>query len=247
MSSPPAPLLTVITVTYNDIDGVSGTLDSLRHLLTSGLVESIVIDGGTDAQLIQELRSRYPDSLIVSEPDDGLYDAMNKGIAMARGKFLWFLNGGDMCEIGPDQLLRIVSDTAPDYLLYFGYILDFNNGTVVNRRSRHPLYLWHALPTSHQAILYGNKAISAHRYDPSYPVSADYEFTLKVAKGAGGVSTQRVAVARFVVGGTSTVNAPQIALDAARAQHSAGAPRSWSLVSTGLHRLSAFARRVRSM
>lgn len=87
--------LSIITINYNNCDGLKKTIDSVVSQTFNGF-EWIVIDGGsTDGS--KELIERYSSHLAywVSEPDKGIYNAMNKGIKVAQGEYLMFLNSGD--------------------------------------------------------------------------------------------------------------------------------------------------------
>ncbi|STH36395.1 glycosyl transferase family protein [Escherichia coli] len=92
-------LLSVVTVAFRNVDGVVKTWRSLAHLANdpSLTFEWIVVDGGSNdgtAEFLEKRNGQYH-LRYVSEPDKGLYDAMNKGIRMAQGKFVLFLNSGD--------------------------------------------------------------------------------------------------------------------------------------------------------
>src|SRR5690606_3744146 len=90
--------LTIITVTYNAGELLSNTLESVRKGWSPGLnVEYLLIDGNLTDQTLEVAAQFSSDLLlkIISERDEGLYDAMNKGIGLAKGKYLWFLNAGD--------------------------------------------------------------------------------------------------------------------------------------------------------
>jgi glycosyltransferase involved in cell wall biosynthesis len=87
--------LSIITINFNNLEGLKGTLESVVLQTWQGF-EFIVIDGGStdgSAEYI-ETQSKYFDYW-VSEPDEGIYNAMNKGIAAAKGEYLLFLNSGD--------------------------------------------------------------------------------------------------------------------------------------------------------
>ncbi len=89
------PKLSVITVCYNNLEGLKKTIDSVASQ-TWNVFEYIIIDGGSDDGTKEFLQSRQ--SVItywVSEPDNGIYQAMNKGIHAANGEYLLFLNSGD--------------------------------------------------------------------------------------------------------------------------------------------------------
>ena len=89
------PTLSIITVNLNNCDGLQKTIDSVVGQTFTDY-EWIVIDGGSmDGS--RELIEQYADCLAYwcSEPDNGIYNAMNKGISRATGEWLLFLNSGD--------------------------------------------------------------------------------------------------------------------------------------------------------
>src|SRR5690554_7988121 len=89
------PKVTIITVTYNAEATLERTLQSVAALDYAPL-EYLLIDGGSSDGTLALLQAY--EAVIdhwVSEPDEGLYDAMNKGMALASGDYLWFLNAGD--------------------------------------------------------------------------------------------------------------------------------------------------------
>ncbi len=91
-----APIISLITVCYNSEATIAATLDSVASQSYRN-IEHIVVDGGSIDGTLQILKSwSRSDLRIVSEPDDGVYDAMNKGIAMASGEIIGFLNADDM-------------------------------------------------------------------------------------------------------------------------------------------------------
>lgn len=123
------PLLTVITVVYNDHDNLARTLQSIEQQDTRAF-EYLIIDGySTDGSL--ELIHRYSHltDLVISEKDKGIYDAMNKGIKLAKGKYINFMNAGDTFY-APNTLsqslgqlrnsdLHILNDQGIDFHLSF--------------------------------------------------------------------------------------------------------------------------------
>ena len=84
-------MISVITVTYNNYDDLHRTLHSLKNV--DG-IESVVVNGG-DCEKSKKLLSNY-DGIAISEPDKGISDAFNKGIALANGDNVMFLNSGDV-------------------------------------------------------------------------------------------------------------------------------------------------------
>lgn len=92
-----APLLTIVVVTYNAYQFLPRTLNSLQDQpgIESNDVEVLVIDGGSTDGTVDLARSYSFVRKVITEPDDGIYDAMNKGAKLATGRWLQFLNAGD--------------------------------------------------------------------------------------------------------------------------------------------------------
>ena len=94
------PYLSIITVTYNAESTLGRTLESVASQTYRGFVEHIIVDGASKDRTV-EMANSYKQQheeysvTVVSEPDKGLYDAMNKGLKMAKGEFVCFMNAGD--------------------------------------------------------------------------------------------------------------------------------------------------------
>lgn len=104
VSSEAGPLISIITITYNAAPVIRPTLESL-NAQTFRNFEHLVIDGASKDDTVFIVNKMCPDSIVRSEPDRGLYDAMNKGLRAAKGKYLLFLNAGDALH-APDTLQR---------------------------------------------------------------------------------------------------------------------------------------------
>lgn len=103
------PLLSVVTVCLNRADTIAAAIESLMHQLgpdaVGGDIEHLVVDGvSSDGTL--DVIARYPHVRVVSEPDTGLYDAMNKGIRLGRGRYICFLNSDDRLADGVIAAIR---------------------------------------------------------------------------------------------------------------------------------------------
>lgn len=177
--------------------------------------ELIVIDGASEPSTLELLQAHVPSATLVSEPDEGVYDAMNKGKALARGRFLWFLNGGDEALANWSELRAVLE--RPSEVLLSGYELAGANSSRV-RKSRSPRSMWHALPTSHQAILYPAQEARVISYPTDYRVVADYAFTAKLYATGVVFRRESLVLARFHLDGMSTANARLIAPEANRVQ-----------------------------
>lgn len=102
--------MTVIIVTYNAGIFIDATLKRLSDQRFTDY-EVVFIDGGSNdntLSVIESYRPAFKESHVVSEKDRGIYDAMNKGIALAQGKYIYFLNAGDLLY-DDSVFLRVVS------------------------------------------------------------------------------------------------------------------------------------------
>ena len=193
--------LSIITVTYNASATLQRTLDSVAAQTAPELIEHIIIDGAsTDGTLdiIDDYRQhngeRYP-IIVKSEPDRGLYDAMNKAIDMAHGDYLCFLNAGDKFHapstladtFGSDSpLINISQDKSAVGVIYGDTNIVDNDGRYL--RPRHLLPPEHLTSKSfkrgmlvcHQSF-YARRTLCPH-YNLSYRFSADVDWCIRVLK-----------------------------------------------------------------
>lgn len=198
------PLVTVITVVYNGAQYLGRTIESVINQRYDNL-EYIVIDGGsTDGTL--DLMRRYDDVIDywVSEPDAGIYDAMNKGAMCGSGTYLLFLNARDELVV---DLSEIAGSLSGDYVLLYGRanMLEENRRVayVKGKELKSPRKLITGTPLCHQAIFYRRDAIG--KYDLRYSIMADRVLTYEmVAKhGIGRTLFLDKIIANYFEGGFS--------------------------------------------
>jgi glycosyltransferase involved in cell wall biosynthesis len=107
----PAPIVSVVIVTFRDKEQLSRLLDNMAPFRADRRLEVVVVDGGSDDGTPDLLKQRNADvDYWVSEPDKGIYDAMNKGVAMARGRYVIHINAGDSLLSVPWEYLPDTSD-----------------------------------------------------------------------------------------------------------------------------------------
>jgi putative colanic acid biosynthesis glycosyltransferase len=216
------PILTIVSVTFEDEAGIMKTLHSLDYELP-GDVQVLVIDGSPRLKpsFAARLEGGVPYTLI-REKDNGIYDGMNRGIEKATGDYLWFLNGGDESLIHDwsafVELLRKARKRDVG-ILFFDYEMVTGKRSI-SRRSRRPTYIWHGLPTSHQAILYRRQSIPAHGYPSEYRMAGDYALTALMLRDRAIVAREGRRIARFDGGGFSATHARLIAIEARSVQES---------------------------
>ena len=220
------------------------TLESVEGLLKESgpACELVIVDGGMSSRASRRAEELGGAVQLISEPDNGIYDAMNKGMAAASGGHLWFLNGGDECLVRWPELSALL-DAHERSVILTDFVLAA--GARERRRVTRPARsMWHALPTSHQAIFYPATQVRA-RYDESFRVAADYDFTAKLFAAGVPFEVEHVAVARFHLDGASTQHARLIGAEARRVQQDTLSVHPAISFLSGLRHLAA--RKYRSM
>ncbi len=196
----------VITVTRNHIDGLQRTAASLAQE-DQNLFEWIVIDGASTDGTPEYLKATK--ATWISEPDQGIYDAMNKGLERATGDYVLFLNAGDTLALPRtlDTLAALLSarPVQPD-LIYGDAFEDTHEGRVMKTARPH-LNINQGLFTHHQAIFYRREIINDLRYDQTYNIAADYKFTAQLLSMSKDVLYWPRPICLFEAGGVSQQNA----------------------------------------
>lgn len=202
----PAPFFSIITVNLNNKDGLLATQDSLAQQLFRDF-EWIVIDGASDdssqAALDQDSVTKF-----ISEPDRGLYDAMNKGIEIAAADYVIFLNAGD--RLYEPATLRAINEeiTAHGGPVDFAYGHSYEHDrNLYYKSARAPGTGWRGMFTHHQAMIYKRESIGMLRYNEVYRIAADYEFTMKFLRQAPHRLYLPFPVCIFEAGGLAQQNA----------------------------------------
>ena len=205
------PKFSIITVTYNAENVLEDTIQSVITQ-TYRNVEYIIVDGkSTDKTM--EIVNRYKDHIhtIVSEPDKGLYDAMNKGMALATGDYVCFLNAGD--ELHEDDTLQLMVHSLagvnelPDVMYGETAIVDEEGHFLRMRRLSAPEQLtWKSF---REGMLVCHQAFFARRdrlvnYDLHYRFSADFDWCIRCMKQARSFCNTHLTLSDFLDGGTST-------------------------------------------
>ncbi len=211
MSMPdPSPLFSIITVVYNSAPLLEMTLKSVVEQ-TYPQVEYIVVDGAsTDGSLalIQQYESEL--SHWISEPDEGLYHAMNKGLGLATGDFVWFINAGDTIP-HRETLAQMAAKMKPDTdILYGEVMLVDDERRPLGTRSEgttHQLpekLKWqsmrYGMVVSHQGFL--PKRVIAPTFIPNN-LSADIDWVIECLKKSNNTTHTQLIVAHYLMGGLS--------------------------------------------
>ncbi len=196
----------IITVCYNSEQTIERTIKSVLAQ-TYKDYEYIIIDGGSkDATLsiIDSYKEKFADKLIVvSEPDKGIYDAMNKGIKLAKGQLIGIVNSDDYYEpTALDSIDKVYQ--GGDFEIVYGMIRNVKDGKELMVYSKNPDFL-HENMIAHPGCFVPKKLYDELGvYSLDYKYSADYEFMLRVKKD------ERVSftgtydiISNFTIGGAS--------------------------------------------
>lgn len=206
------PKFSIITVTYN-----AGAVleDTIQSVITQTYknVEYIIVDGGSKDRTLQ-IVEQYKEHIhtVISEPDKGLYDAMNKGIKLATGDYLCFLNAGD--ELHEDDTLQlmvhsITESTLPDVLYGDTAIVDEEGHFLHMRRLAPPENLnWKSFK---EGMLVCHQAFFARRdlvepYNLHYRFSADFDWCIRIMKKAKVLHNTHLTLIDYLSEGITTRN-----------------------------------------
>lgn len=203
------PLLSIITVTYNAGVVLQRTLDSVAAQ-DYPHIEHVLIDGASKDDtlaLLQAHAAQLPRTLLLSEPDQGLYDAMNKGLARATGDYVLFLNAGD--ELADSHILTEIFASAPQADVYYGHALQVDlDGRPHGLRLPHPpeKLNWKSLQwgmsVCHQAFIV-RRSIAVN-YDLNYRICADIDWMIRTLKQVQTAHFTAGVVCRFLLDGLSS-------------------------------------------
>lgn len=179
-------LLSIITITYNNLQGLQQTLQSISRQ-TFADYELIVIDGASsdgtaDWLSTTPLKQHLPNLTIVSEPDNGVYDAQNKGITLAKGDYCFFLNAGD--RFTADTVLATMLHEPAADIIYGNEIVVDSQGERVGicRGPKHPSWIdvYNSF-LKHQATFIARRLFCQYgNYDAGLRIVADWEWFFRV-------------------------------------------------------------------
>ena len=198
------PLVSIITVVYNNKEGIEKTLSSMVFQ-TYTAIEYIVIDGGsTDGTL--EIISRYQDriNIFISEPDKGVYDAMNKGIGLSTGQLIGMINSGDFYE--NDAIETVVNSyfENPEVAIFHGVLRVFEaSGEFKSIIGNHSSFLAKGM-IEHPTCFVKRAVFQQYgAFNLAYKSSSDYDFMLRMKEHQVSFMFIEKVLANYYTGGIS--------------------------------------------
>ena len=205
------PLFSIITITYNAAETIEPTFRSVVGQFFTDY-EYIVVDGDSKDGTVDFLRSRKDClAVFISEPDKGLYDAMNKGMHLAKGEYLIFLNAGDTfhSENTLADIAVSIGSSRPDVIYGETALVNDKREFLGMRRLKAPETLnWKSfrmgMLVCHQAFI--AKRTLAPDYDLSYRFSSDFDWCIRCMKRAGTLWNTHLTLIDYLNEGVTTRN-----------------------------------------
>lgn len=206
---------TIITVCYNDMQGLKRTMESVLHQ-TDVSYEYVVVDGGSNdgtLRVITDMQARFALMNVqlryVSEKDNGIFNAMNKGIDMASGEWVIYLNSGDyLCS--PDVLstaskkLNDKADVAyGDCVLRRGNLYKYIIAPV-------ELIIDEGIPFCHQSMFIKNSVLKNYKFVEEWKVCGDYDQFIRLYQDGYKFIYLHMPVSVFEIGGVSSTDEGRI-------------------------------------
>lgn len=193
--------ITIITINLNMKSGLQASLESYFSQVESQNCEIIVVDGGSidgSLEVIQNNRSKI--DYFVSEPDNGIFDAMNKGLDAASGEFIYFLNAGDVFHDSNTLscVLRHLEDADPNDYIFCGDVVTTFEGHSLGLVNLDP---W--LP--HQGAFVARLLMNKYKFDTNFRILGDLDLWTRM-KNNGDFNVQflPIIIAEMEVGGAGS-------------------------------------------
>lgn len=168
----------VVTVTFNAVKTVEETIKSVSSQNNVD-IEYIIIDGNSTDGTVEIIKSHSSEiSYWISEPDKGIYDAMNKALNVATGDYLIFM-GADDVFYETNTLEKVKSQIDDETCIYYGRVVEKNSGNLSRGPVKNALDLCR-VNISHQSIFYPRFIYKAQKYQLKYRIYADYVYNLEL-------------------------------------------------------------------
>jgi glycosyltransferase involved in cell wall biosynthesis len=172
----------IITPTFNSSRYIIKNIDSLNKQKFINF-EQIIIDNLSTDKTLEIIKKKANYKIrIFSKKDKGIYNAMNKGSVLARGKFLLFLNSDDWLEKNSLELVANTILKNSNYTVYYGDSNFYNKKSFQFKHNSNIDEILKTNSISHQATYYKKDIFRKYKYNEKYKVGADYDFTIKLIK-----------------------------------------------------------------
>jgi glycosyltransferase involved in cell wall biosynthesis len=198
------PLVSIVTVVFNGEEFLEETIQSVINQSYNN-IEYIIIDGGSTDNTV-EIIKKYENRIShwISEKDSGIYDAMNKGINIATGGWINFMNAGDVFY--SNQVVKEVFDNQKyeAEIVYGNYLADYGSFTkkVIAKGVEK---LWQGMVFCHQSTFVNAQYHKKHKYSLQYSIAGDFNFFYSAFKNKARFQHIDKVVSIFACDGISSV------------------------------------------
>lgn len=208
---PEKSLISIITVCFNDKENLIKTIKSVLGQ-TFPSIEYLIIDGGSEDGTREILKqySSNPVIRVISEKDNGIYNAMNKGVAASYGKYINFMNSGDTffsCETIRRVVACIENHRADIYYGKVNYIYPDGERTqlvdVGEKEAVSPHFLMTGNMPNHQTMFIRRELLTERYFNEGYKIRADYDWFVSCCMAGCRVKNMRFPICNFQRGGIS--------------------------------------------
>lgn len=199
------PHITIITVCFNALEALKRTMASV-FAQTYANLEYIIIDGASTDGTVDFLKQEASSHMFkwLSEADKGIYDAMNKGIMMATGDYLLFMNAGDTfaTDVVVDTLFSVPRDAD---VIYGDVVKSAADGSDTVKKAEEP-HNAHRMYFCHQCVFTRRTCLQEYPFDIRHAMSADFKQFKQLYKAGKTFERADLPIARFDTGGISNTN-----------------------------------------
>jgi len=198
--------ISVITVCYNDAENLCKTLASMSSQTARRDIEHIVIDGGSKDETKALLEGNKEIDKWISEADKGLYDAMNKGIAMASGEYLWFMNAGDVFY-SDNTVESLIVELNQSDIVYGAAVLvdDQGRDQGLYHKTLPEKLTWKnfikGMVVCHQALIVKRSMVEVYSLD--FKIASDIDWAIRNCKKTNKIHNSNIILCKFQTGGLS--------------------------------------------
>jgi putative colanic acid biosynthesis glycosyltransferase len=200
-------LFSIITICRNDLHGLIATYEGIKSQSLKDY-EWFVVDGNSNDGTREWLNKNLSANQWVSESDNGIFDAMNKGIRFVSGKYLIFINSGD--EFSDSNVLSTIQDllnksTIEPSFIYGDSIDEDELGNKYYRKAKDVKFIKNGMITQHQAMFFNKVHFPDLKFDLQYKLTGDYALICKIIRKSEPEKIVRVnfPICKFKMGGTN--------------------------------------------
>lgn len=196
-------LITIVTVVYNAEQLIEETMQSVINQTVFDEVEYVIVDGSSTDKTL-EIIHKYKDKIdiLVSEPDEGIYEAMNKAIDLANCEWINFMNAGDTFQ-NKKTLENVTKkiDSSSDVIYGDRYYIKDNKRRLQLAKSIDTIF--ERMPFGHQSAFIRNVLLKKYKFNETYKFAADYDLFVKLYLNGHKFLYIELPICNFISGGKS--------------------------------------------